>query len=521
MTQEQPHMRFIFAPESNQKLQATRRPRMGKIASLAIMFCLATVIAAPAQVFSTLASFDQTNGAAPEYGSLVQGPNGSLYGTTLNGGGKSTPGTIFAISQAGQLTPIYRFCSQTNCLDGRNPFGGLVLGDDGNFYGTTTYGGAYFSSGTIFKLTPAGKLTTLYNFCQHTDVGGFCTDGSFPYGALLQGTNGNFYGTTSEGGGPEGNYGTVFEVTAAGKFNTLYRFCALTECADGADPVAGLIQGTDGNFYGTTEGGGIDNGGTVFKITPQGQLTTLYSFCSNIVNGNCTDGSEPMAALIQASNGNFYGTTSAGGAIASCGFANTGCGTIFEITSAGALTTLYNFCSEGGCDDGDYPHALVQATDGNFYGTAGGGGIGDRGTIFQFTPAGALKVFYNFCTTQNCTDGAGPAAGLVQSTNGAFYGTTNSGGTDNDGTVFLQSAGLGAFVATVPTSRKVAQSVLILGDNLTGTTSVSFNGTAATFSVVSNTEIKTTVPAGATTGTVQVITPSGTFSSNVAFQVQP
>jgi uncharacterized repeat protein (TIGR03803 family) len=511
MTQR--HVRLISKPANHLKPLA--------MALVIAAFCLAAAQVSSAQVFSTLVSFDQTNGANPDYGALVQGINGNLYGTAENGGERTTYGIIFEISDTGAFTPLYRFCSLSNCLDGRNPFGGLVLGDDGNFYGTTTYGGAYSTSGTIFKLTPAGKLTTLHSFCAHTDVGGFCTDGAFPDAAPVQANNGYFYGTTSEGGGPNGNYGVVYKISSSGSFATVYRFCSLTGCTDGADPVAGLILGTDGNLYGTASSGGAYGGGTVYKITPEGAMTILYNFCAHRSNGECPDGAQPRTTLVQASNGNFYGTTGIGGAITTCGFDNSGCGTIFEITSAGAFSTVYNFCSEAGCDDGSYPNALVLGTDGNFYGTAGVGGIGNRGTVFQFTPAGALTVYYSFCTTTGCTDGAGPVAGLVQSTNGAFYGTTYEGGTNNIGTVFLQSVGLDSFVETVPGSRPVGGSVIILGNNLTGSSSVTFNGTAAAFTILSNTEIKATVPTGATTGPVEVVTTGGTLTSNAAFQVQP
>ena len=221
---------------------------------------------------------------------------------------------------------------------------------------------------------------------------------------------------------------------------------------DGEGPVAGLVQAANGNFYGTTVGGGVRGGGTVFEITPTGTLTTLHRF-------NGTDGATPYAWLVQAANGDLYGTTYAGGA-------NNGGGTVFKITPGGTLTTLYSFCSQSGC-----------------------------------------------------TDGGSPYAGLVQDTNGDFYGTTADGG--GSGTVFRLSVGLGPFVKTQPPNGKVGAAVEILGTNLTGATSVSFNGTAAVFTVVSPTLITTTVPAGASSGKVQVVTPSGTLSSNASFLVVP
>jgi len=267
--------------------------------------------------------------------------------------------------------------------------------------------------------------------------------------------------------------------------------------------------------------------GTVFKITPSGTLTTLYSFTGN------TDGGCPMGGLIQATDGNFYGTTLQGGANA--GSNGNGAGTIFKITPSGTLTTLYSFCSQSGCTDGEEPLAgLVQATDGNFYGTTyygrGNAGVwGDSaGTIFKITPGGALTTLYSFCPQSGCPDGSNPIAGLAQATNGNLYGTAEYGGDTTGtcavygcGTVFSLSVGLGPFVETLPTSAKVGAAVKILGTNLTGATGVSFNGTPATsFKVVSSSEITTTVPAGATTGTVTVVAPGGTLSSNVPFDVQ-
>ena len=194
----------------------------------------------------------------------------------------------------------------------------------------------------------------------------------------------------------------------------------------------------------------------------------------------------------------------------------------FSVVSNGKLTTLYTFCSLSNCADGTGPYApLIQASDGNFYGTTGYGGANGGGTIFEITQAGTLTTLYSFCAQSNCADGRAPVAALVQNTNGTFYGTSYLGGTSNDGTVFSLAAGLAPFVETQPGRGKVGQNVEILGTNLTGSTSVTFNGTPAAFTVESGSYIKTTVPAGATTGKVEVVTPSGTLSSNVPFRVAP
>src|ERR1017187_6061793 len=199
---------------------------------------------------------------------------------------------------------------------------------------------------------PAQTLTTLYSFCSQSR----CPDGANPEAGLVQATNGDLYGTTS--GFFVNGYGTVFKITPGGTLTTLYSFCSQTNCADGDEPVAGLVQAANGDLYGTTAGGGINNGGTVFKITPSGTLTTLYSFCSQT---NCADGRGPVAGLVQAANGDLYGTTGQDGA--------NGGGTIFKITPSGTLTTLYSFCPKSGCTD-TYPSAgLVQAANGDLYGT--------------------------------------------------------------------------------------------------------------------------------------------------------
>jgi uncharacterized repeat protein (TIGR03803 family) len=312
-------------------------------------------------------------------------------------------------------------------------------------------------------------------------------------------------------------------MTPAGTLTTLYSFCSQTACADGYWPFAGLIQGEDGNFYGTTDNGGANGGGTVFKITPAGTLTTLYSFCSK---SGCSDGYNPIAELVEATDGSFYGTTVNGGANGLY------YGTVFKIRPSGNLTTLYSFCSQSGCTDGEQPYAgLVQATDGNFYGTTYAGGTSSDcyrsgcGTLFKITPSGTLTMLYSFCSQSGCADGELPEAGLIQHTNGSFYGATFQGGAYEGcsygcGTVFSLSVDLAPFVESEPTSGKVGATIRILGTNLTGATSVTFNGTAATFTVNSTgTAITTTVPSGATTGEVEVTTPSGTLTSNVKFHV--
>jgi uncharacterized repeat protein (TIGR03803 family) len=494
--------------------------------------------AAPVSV-KTLFSFNGADGARPS-GALAQGLDGNFYGTTAFGGAEHGGGNFFKITPAGGETVLYDFCSQPDCADGSEPIGNPVLAVNGNLYGMTLTGGlpdcvAGSSCGTLFEITPAGKLTTLHMFCSQEPN---CADGGFP-SWLLRATGGNFYGTTGFGGagaecfgGPKDEVycGTIFKLTPTGKLATLHSFCSETNCTDGAQP-ASLLQAANGNFYGTTLAGGTNavppcNGGfqpgcgTIFEITPGGKLTTLYNFCSQT---NCADGLSPNS-LVQAGDGNFYGTTFYPGSL--CNGTAAGCGTVFKITPAGKFTTLYSFCAEANCADGFGPVGLIQATDGSFYGTTSSGGADGLGTVFEITPAGKLTTLYIFCSLPYCSDGESPNA-LGQATNGSFYGTTAGGGAIicggkyPCGTVFSVSVGLGPFIETLPTSGGVGTKVIILGDKLSGTTAVSFNGTAASFKIVSRTEITTTVPKGATSGTVKVTIPGSTLKSNVAFRVTP
>jgi uncharacterized repeat protein (TIGR03803 family) len=479
------------------------RRNQWKTACLIVLLCGAMAGSSSAQTFTNLATFDKTNGAAP-YGNLVQGLDGKLYGVTTDIGTALPTGRVFKVTTEGTLTTVSTFAGGSY-PDGVQP-AGLALALNGNFYGTATWGGAskncQAGCGTVFEATPSGGLTPLHLFAK--------SDGSHPSAGVVQGTNGNFYGTTFFGGGSLNCFsgcGTVFRITPAGTLTTLHVFIG----TDGKYPEAALVQAIDGNFYGTTYDGGAHNFGTVFKITPSGTLTTLHSFTKN-------DGASPMG-MVLATDGNFYGTTYHGGSSAY--------GTIFKITTGGTFTSLHSF---NGSDGVDPLGVLVEATDGNFYGTteSGGstqclsGGVGPAsncGTVFEITAGGALTTLHNF----DGSDGEYPASALVQATDGTLYGTTAGTGAPDCGsrcgTVFQLSMGLAPFVTTVPTSRPVGGRVRILGTDLTGATSVTFNGTAASFTVVSPTAITTTVPQGATTGTVRVTTPRGTLSSNVSFRV--
>ncbi len=468
-----------------------------------------------AQTLNTVVTFTGPNGANPPNGSLVQGANGLLYGTTTYGGslyggnvGCPNPygcGTVFDVNAANKLNTLASF--SPNGGPGL-PVTGVIQFNDGAFYGTTIDGGAN-DCGTVYKVTGTGTVTTLYSFACDSNGGN-------PQGGLVQASNGFLYGTTSSFGA--NSSGTVFKISPSGVLTTVHSFCSEPGCTDGTDPVASLIQGTDGNLYGTTDGGGQYNNGTVFKMTLAGDLTSLYSFCSV---GNCVDGYGPHSALIQGPDGNFYGTTVGGGK-------NSG-GTLYKITPSGTLTTLYNFNPTSGYEP---TGTLIYASDGNYYGTTQlGGAYSDNGanyggTVFKISPSGALHVVYNFCAQQYCTDGESPYAGLLQDTNGILWGTTNQGGDTNCstgsvgcGTVFSIAASLPQFVATRTFAAAPGATVVILGSKLTGATSVTFNGTAAKFTVISKTEIKAIVPTGAKTGKVTVTLPSGSLSTLVNFGV--
>jgi uncharacterized repeat protein (TIGR03803 family) len=467
-------------------MKIQRRSQVLNLALALATLAFGLTLHAQAQTFTSLASFGSFNGANP-YSGLIQGYDGNLYGTEANYGAFDG-GTAFRLTTAGRLQDFYNFCQSGVCTSvGFSPLAGLVQ-SNGNFYGTTLNSGGA-NAGAVYKLTPSGVATNLHYFSG--------SDGNGPYAALLLASDGNFYGTTYSGGAF--NYGTVFRITPAGSFTLLHSF----NQTDGEAPINALVQGNGGFFYGTTNIGGANGNGTVFKISPSGTFTVLHSF-------NVSDGSNAIGGLVLGRDGNFYGTTETGGSNAY--------GTVFKITPSGTFTTLHSFIGS----DGSYPEAgLIQASDGNFYGITGYGGAGGScydncGTIFEITPSGTFTTLHDFVGG----DGYLPLGALFQATNGTIYGTTWYGGAGY-GTAYSLNVGLGPLVEPEPAFGRVGATSVILGNNLTGTTAVSFNGTAATFTVVSNTEIKATVPAGATSGTVQVTTPSGTLNSNPIFHVTP
>ena len=375
-----------------------RSPRHSLI--IVLVFVASQAFHANARTNPILYTFGSypTDGVHP-LDSLVQGSDGNFYGTT-SGGGTNNAGIVFTITAQGTFSALHSF----NGGDGYSPWAGLVQGSDSNFYGTTEYGGVS-NAGGVFQITSAGTLTLLYSFSG--------SDGEYPLAGLAQGSDSNFYGTTTIGG--TNGAGTVFKLTAQGTLTTLYQFSG---GSDGSNIWAGLVQGNDGNFYGTAKSGGTNGFGTVFKMTAQGTLTTLHQFSSS-------DGDTPLAGLVQGSDSNFYGTTSGGG--------SHGAGIVFRISSIGTLTTLHSF----NASDGGPSARLALGFDGNFYGTTFQGGTstncpGGCGTAFQITSAGTFTALYSF----SGSDGSYVRAGLVQGTDSNFYGTASYGGTNDDGTVF-------------------------------------------------------------------------------------
>jgi uncharacterized repeat protein (TIGR03803 family) len=489
------------------------------IAFIVAIFCVATAVGSHAQTLATLLSFDSSTGSYAN--TPVQGLNGNFFGTAQQYG-QNNGGTAYELTPGGTLSDILSFCSQPNCPAGASPRAAILLASDGTLYGTTNADGAN-AGGTIFKVSAGGQLTTLYNFCSLPN----CADGAGPT-VLVEGRDGNLYGIAEVGGtGQQCDYivpgcGTVFQITKEGVLTTLHNFCTQAGCLDGALPTS-LVLATDGTFYGTAPQGGsgdcFDGCGTLFRIRPDGKLIMAYSFTS-------TQGSYPNG-VIEGTDGNFYGTTRVDGLA--------GQGTVFQFNSSGQMNVLYNFCEPSSCPGGAVPWAgLVQGTDGNFYGTTNAGGTGQYcpglggtpcGTIFKISAAGEFTSLYSFCSRSGCADGGVPLALLIQGTDGAFYGTTSEGANTSCragcGTVFKLDVGLGPFVQANPVLGKVGYKIGILGNDLTGTTSVTFNGTPTTFTVVSDTYLKATVPTGATTGTIEVTTTGGTLKSNLVFQVLP
>lgn len=432
-----------------------------------------------AQTFSVVYNFgdvfrDATN---PAYSGIVaQGRDGSLYSTTPFGG-QNGVGTVFKVSPSGKVTVLHNF----NTTDGQFPYGGLTLGPDGDFYGTTYSGGGSFNGGVIFKVTAEGNLTVLHTFAPGEGVESLAPP--------VLGEDGNLYGTTRAGGAFA--HGSVYRISPSGQFKTIHSF----DFVHGAVPIAPLTLGSDENFYGTTWEGGKVGTGTVFRMTPKGVVTILHSF-------GWDEGAYPYGPLAQGADGNLYGTANQGG--------TSGFGTVFKISTKGKLQVLHSLAQ----GEEQLPHvSVVQGSDGNFYGAT----YGSSGLLYRITPSGTFSVLHTFDNVH----GNHPEVTPMQHTSGVLYGDTFSGGTRGQGIFYSLDANLRPYAGLVPSWGHVGDSTGILGQGFTGTKSVSLNGTAAKFKVVSDTFLTITVPDGATTGPVTVTTPGGKLVSNQNFRILP
>jgi uncharacterized repeat protein (TIGR03803 family) len=381
----------------------------------------------PPLPMAMLYSFDGFDGGAPA-SALVQGLDGNFYGTTEYGGTYGS-GTVFRLTANGTLSTLFSFDN----IHGAEPSGALAQGTDGYFYGTTTAGGAD-GQGTVFSLSTNGTLSTLVSFAG--------ANGAEPDGGLVQYAGGYFYGTTTAGG--VYGQGTVFSLSTNGALSTLVSF----DGTNGAYPNGGLVQGAEGYFYGATQYGGTNDQGTLFSLTTNGALSTLASFNDEVT------GAYPAGALVQGADGNLYGSTEYGG--------TNGEGTVFSLSTNGTLTTLVSFANFNGAAPCG---ALVQGADGNFYGATEYGGADGDGTVFVVTTNGVLTSLFSFAGA----DGLYPQAGLVLGSDGAFYGTAAYGGVgfsgaslSGDGILFRLGA---APVATPPAiiAQPVSQMVPVNG----------------------------------------------------------
>jgi uncharacterized repeat protein (TIGR03803 family) len=354
------------------------------------------------------------------------------------------------------ITPLFSFSNGAQSTNGYWPENPLIQGTDGNFYGSTRFGGAN-GYGTLFKMTPDGVLTSLHSF-NHGD-------GDWPFGPLMQSADGGLYGITYDGGASGMGWGTILKMDTNGVYTNLLIFSGPVDSPNSAlgyFPIC-LFLSSDGNFYGTTDGGNLpDTSGSIFRMTPSGEIDVLWTFggyqnepgrvyaltetgdgylygTSAVGPTNCcsmgtllriskSPGNQPTVlanfsdsggvngtgpqSLVVAADGNFYGMAIYGGA--------TGSGTIFSMTPDGTLSLVYTFI--------EHPTGFIQATDGNFYGTTYGG------TIFRLTPSGDFKVLYSLTSTNVC--GNVPWGGITQGKDGSFYGTTEQGGVNGGGTIF-------------------------------------------------------------------------------------
>lgn len=463
-----------FQGKLGSKNEGLARSASAGLRRLAFLLCMLSFFAATlsAQTYQDLFEFNGTaDGCCPQYPAiLAQGRDGNLYGTTAAGGANNV-GLVFRITPTGSFSVIRSF----DTTHGSTPVGGLVLGLDGNLYGTTEFGGAH-SYGNIFKITPTGVLTVLYDFTGNAD-------GGLTVAPLIVATDGNFYGTSYPG--------VAFKLSPTGVFKVIGKIPTVS--------YGPLLQAYDGAFYGVTQFGGTYSAGTIYKIVGK-KVTTLYSF-------DGPHGAYPIGGLVQGSDGNLYGTTASGG--------GSNAGVVYRITPTGTLTVLINFDSVHPLGGYQADAGLVAGSDGNLYGATVWGGTSVYGTIFEMTTGGSYAVLHDF----DAPSGAGAYSTPVQHTNGRIFGMTARGGTPGKGVVYSLDNGVAPFALLTIGAGTVGRSVGILGQ-FSGTASVMFNGTPASFRVISDTYLTATVPAGET-GFIRVNTSSGVLLSSKIFKVTP
>lgn len=471
--------------------------------TLLVLSIAAAPTGAHAQTFTPLYSFNNNGGVDNtdpldfvNPGTLAQGQDGNIYTTSESGGSQFSSGTFFNMSPAGALSVLYAFDPNKDAGCSA-PVSGVTLGSDGNFHGALPSCAFGYGEGYVIAMTPAGGRSLQYNFLG-------TGDGGQPATAPVEGRDGNYYGTTLHDNGPEG-CGTIYQITPAGALTTLHQFTG----SDGCNSYAPLTLGSDGNFYGVASGGGSNNEGVVFKITTTGQYSVLYNF--DISHGNT-----PRGPLVQGSDGNLYGTADGGvGANAN--------GVVFKLSpKTGKIKVLHTFDPTTGDGRGLFA-GLAQANDGNFYGVTSAGGtsvncVGGCGTIFRINSAGTT---YSKLYDLDGTTGSYPLISLLQHTNGTLYGLSCFGGTYNSGVFFSLNAGLSPLAGLVSTSGPVGATIGILGQGFLGAKKVTFTGGAAAFTVVSDTYLTATVPAGAKTGYVSVKIAGGKLKSSKKFVVTP
>jgi uncharacterized repeat protein (TIGR03803 family) len=415
-----------------------------KVCLALLMGWMTLPVARGAGIVATYTFTGGTDGGTPS-GGVIQAANGVLYGTSVSGGGMNGFGTIFKVTTNGAFKPLYTLTEVA--ANGGAPYAGLIMAGNSLLYGVACAGGSN-GYGSIFKITTNGAFTELFGFNALRGAALTNLTGAYPVAALVPGANGNYYGTAQAGGA--NGFGSIFEITTNGAFTLLHYF---TNGPGGAYPGA-LFQSANGLIYGTATNGGASGDGVIFKMTPAGQVTPMYSFTNGV------DGAFPGPALAQGGNGILYGTASGGG--------SNGSGVIYQITTNGVFTPLYSFAASGQDQllattnaDGLDPGPLLWNSSGNLYGFTRTGGLNGTGSLFQFTPGVGLTTLYSFFTGPQQGSGiitnalgANPT-GIMLGGDGNLYGTAKSGGAYGFGAVF-QVVGLPPLITSPPSNRSVA-----------------------------------------------------------------